>query len=113
MIRLASPWKTPSTARPFEMHFGAAQCQQTFAFLQVGAQVGLRFITEGRFYRGAGGATGEIGRMPFPWSGSESTSREGLEYNFGSRVLIERCRVDWPVGEGAPQTRPRICSRML
>ena len=59
-------------------------------------------ITEGRLFRGAGGAAGEIGRMPFPWSASETPHREGLEHYLGSRALIERCRVDWPAGEGAP-----------
>jgi predicted NBD/HSP70 family sugar kinase len=85
-----------------EMHFGAAQGHQTFAFLQVGVRVGLGFITEGRLFRGAGGAAGEIGRMPFPWSASETPHREGLEHYLGSRALIERCRVDWPAGEGVP-----------
>jgi len=85
-----------------EMHFGAAQGHQTFAFLQVGVRVGLGFITEGRLFRGAGGAAGEIGRMPFPWSANETPYREGLEHYLGSRALIERCRVDWPAGEGAP-----------
>ncbi|RUZ13889.1 ROK family protein, partial [Mesorhizobium sp. M7A.F.Ca.US.007.01.2.1] len=85
-----------------EMHFGAAQGHQTFAFLQVGVRVGLGLITEGRLFRGAGGAAGEIGRMPFPWSASETPYREGLEHYLGSRALIERCRVDWPAAEGAP-----------
>ncbi|MFA6155131.1 ROK family transcriptional regulator [Mesorhizobium sp.] len=85
-----------------EMHYGAAQGHQTFAFLQVGVRVGLGFITEGRLFRGAGGAAGEIGRMPFPWSASETPYREGLEHYLGSRALIERCRADWPAGEGAP-----------
>ncbi|KRB18316.1 MULTISPECIES: ROK family transcriptional regulator [Mesorhizobium] len=85
-----------------EMHFGAAQGHQTFAFLQVGVRVGLGFITEGRLFRGAGGAAGEIGRMPFPWSTSETPYREGLEHYLGSRALIERCRVDWPEHEGMP-----------
>lgn len=85
-----------------EMHYGAAQGHQTFAFLQVGVRVGLGFITEGRLFRGAGGAAGEIGRMPFPWSVSETPYREGLEHYLGSRALIERCRVGWPLQEGAP-----------
>ncbi|MBZ9676146.1 ROK family transcriptional regulator [Mesorhizobium sp. ES1-1] len=85
-----------------EMHFGAAQGHQTFAFLQVGVRVGLGFITEGRLFRGARGAAGEIGRMPFPWSASETPYREGLEHYLGSRSLVERCRADWPDGEGAP-----------
>ena len=83
-----------------EMHFGAAQGHQTFAFLQVGVRVGLGFINEGRLFRGAGGAAGEVGRMPFPWSPSEAPLREGLEHYLGSRALVERCRQSWPAEEG-------------
>ena len=85
-----------------EMHFGAAQGHQTFAFLQVGVRVGLGFITEGRLFRGAGGAAGEVGRMPFPWSASETPSREGLEHYLGSKALVSRCRQDWPADQGEP-----------
>ncbi len=85
-----------------EMHYGAAQGHQTFAFLQVGVRVGLGFITEGRLFRGAGGAAGEVGRMPFPWSPSEAPSREGLEHYLGSKALVARCRQDWPAGQGEP-----------
>jgi predicted NBD/HSP70 family sugar kinase len=85
-----------------EMHFGAAQGHQTFAFLQVGVRVGLGFINESRLFRGAGGAAGEVGRMPFPWSPGEAPYREGLEHYLGSRALVERCRQAWPVEEGTP-----------
>ncbi|PDQ17278.1 hypothetical protein CN311_30825 [Mesorhizobium sanjuanii] len=85
-----------------EMHFGAAQGHQTFAFLQIGVRVGLGFMSEGRLFRGAGGAAGEVGRMPFPWSPSEIPYREGLEHYLGSKALVARCRQGWPADHGEP-----------
>lgn len=85
-----------------EMHFGAAHGHQTFAFLQIGVRVGLGFMSEGRLFRGAGGAAGEVGRMPFPWSPSEMPTREGLEHYLGSKALVARCRQGWPADHGEP-----------
>ena len=92
-----------------EMHFGAAHGHRTFAFLQVGVRVGLGLISEGRLFRGAGGAAGEVGRMPFPWSGSEVPYCEGLEHYLGSRALVERSRLAWPEQEGtAPNSAKEL-----
>lgn len=79
-----------------EWHHGAGRNRSTFAFVQVGVRIGLGIVINGQLFRGANGASGEVGRLPFPWSASEVPSREGLEHYLGSDALIERCGRDWP-----------------
>ena len=85
-----------------EMSYGAAQGRGTFAYLQVGVRIGLGIISEGRLYRGAGGAAGEVGRLPFPWSSTAMPKREELEHYLGAHAFTARCAASWPVGHGAP-----------
>ena len=74
-----------------EMHYGAAKHRDAFSYLQVGVRIGLGIVVGGKLLRGFNGAAGEIGRLPFPWSATETPSREGLEHYLGSAALIERC----------------------
>lgn len=85
-----------------EMHDGAAKGRDTFAYLQVGVRIGLGIVVNGRLFRGAGGAAGEVGRLPFPWSPGLQPVREGLEHYLGSQALVERCAIGWPAAEGPP-----------
>ena len=82
------------------MHYGAAKHREAFSYLQVGVRIGLGIVVGGKLLRGSNGAAGEIGRLPFPWSPTETPSREGLEHYLGSAALIERCARDWPETEG-------------
>jgi predicted NBD/HSP70 family sugar kinase len=85
-----------------ELHFGAARSQETFVYLQVGVRIGLGIIANGKLFRGFNGAAGEVGRLPFPWSSTQTPSREGLEHYLGSEALIERCIQGWPADDGQP-----------
>jgi predicted NBD/HSP70 family sugar kinase len=85
-----------------ELHYGAAKSHDVFAYLQVGVRIGLGIVINGKLFRGFNGAAGEIGRLPYPWSGSEIPTREGLELYLGSNALIRRCTEDWPEAEGPP-----------
>jgi predicted NBD/HSP70 family sugar kinase len=85
-----------------EMHYGVADGHDTFAYLQVGVRVGLGIMAGRQLFRGAGGAAGEVGRLPFPWSLEDVPTREGLEHYLGSQALVERCRQTWPPAEGDP-----------
>ena len=85
-----------------EMHYGAAKHRAEFSYLQVGVRIGLGIVVNGKLLRGFNGAAGEIGRLPFPWSATETPSREGLEHYLGSEALIRRCARDWPESEGQP-----------
>lgn len=83
-----------------EWRHGAGRNRATFAYIQVGVRIGLGMVINGQLYRGMNGASGEIGRLPFPWSESESPVREGLEHYLGSEALIERCTATWPAEAG-------------
>ena len=85
-----------------ELHYGAAKSRQIFVYLQVGVRIGLGIVVDGRLFRGFNGAAGEAGRLPFPWSSTETPEREGLEHYLGSDALIQRCIADWPEAAGAP-----------
>ncbi|MFE9446259.1 ROK family transcriptional regulator [Streptomyces sp. NPDC006602] len=85
-----------------EHRIGAAQGQDTFVYLQVGVKIGLGVVVNGRLLHGAHGATGEVARLPFPWTPTEEPEREALEDYLGSAALMARCREIWPPEHGAP-----------
>ena len=93
-----------------ELHHGAARGRASFAYLQVGVKIGLGIVAGGRLFTGAGGAAGEVGRLPFPWSEDQAPRREGLEDHLGSEGLVRRCGRDWPAEEGAP---PRTAAELF
>jgi len=74
----------------------------SFIYLQVGVKIGLGIIIDGRLFRGFNGAAGEVGRLPFPWSATETPRLEALEEYLGSASLVARCARDWPADEGTP-----------
>jgi predicted NBD/HSP70 family sugar kinase len=85
-----------------ELREGTAQGRASFIYLQVGVKIGLGIVIDGRLFRGFNGAAGEVGRLPFPWSATETPRLEGLEEYLGSASLVERCARDWPSEEAAP-----------
>ena len=85
-----------------EFHYGTAKNHDVFSYLQVGVRIGLGIVANGKLFRGYNGAAGEIGRLPFPWSPTETPVREGLEQYLGSNALIQRCAQDWPADAGEP-----------
>ena len=93
-----------------ELHHGAARGRASFAYLQVGVKIGLGIVAGGRLFTGAGGAAGEVGRLPFPWSEDQAPRREGLEDHLGSEGLVRRCGRDWPAEEDPP---PRTAAELF
>lgn len=90
-----------------EWRHGAGRNRSTFAFVQIGLRIGLGIVINGQLFRGANGAAGEIGRLPFPWSTSDVPTREGLEHYLGSDALMGRCASAWPKSEGPPPVTAR------
>lgn len=85
-----------------EYRIGAARGHDTFVYLQVGVKIGLGVVVNGRLLHGAHGATGEVARLPFPWTPTEEPQREALEDYLGSAALMARCRETWPEEHGTP-----------
>jgi predicted NBD/HSP70 family sugar kinase len=85
-----------------EWQHGAGRHRATFAYVQVGVRIGLGIVINGQLFRGANGASGEIGRLPFPWSADAVPTREGLEHYLGSDALMERCAQSWPQSGDGP-----------
>lgn len=90
-----------------EWRHGVARNRTTFAFVQVGLRIGMGIVINGQLYRGAYGASGEVGRVPFPWSETQIPEREGLEHYLGSEALMKRCEADWPKSAGVPPLTAR------
>lgn len=87
-----------------ELDRGGAQGRGSFAYLQVGVKLGLGLVHEGRLFRGANGAAGEVARLPFPWTENVQSRRSGLEDYLGSHALMQRVRADWTDKVGPPGT---------
>ncbi|WP_143576775.1 ROK family protein, partial [Streptomyces acidiscabies] len=89
-----------------ELHEGAAKGRHTFGYLQVGYGIGLGIVVGGHVLRGAGGAAGEIARLPYPWLPDRESVLEGMEAYVGAGSLMRRVREGWTEGcvpEGAAE----------
>lgn len=87
-----------------ELHEGAARGHDTFGYLQVGHGIGLGIVIGGHVLRGAGGAAGEIARLPYPWTEEREPAPEGLEEYAGAGPLLRRVTAAWGPADGpAPQ----------
>ena len=77
-----------------EQRNGCAQGCDNFAFISVGNGVGMGAITDGQPLRGARGAAGELGLLPFPTQPSSSQVRRhgALEMTIGAEAIRRRAR---------------------
>lgn len=74
-----------------EQRSGVARGVRDFVFVWVGAGIGLGLVLDGRLYRGAHGAAGEIGYLPL--GAARSARRRGqFESWAGSEALIRAAR---------------------
>jgi predicted NBD/HSP70 family sugar kinase len=87
---------------------GLGRDVDTFAYLHIGAGVGLGSILGGSLYRGATGAAGEVGYIPFSVDGEPVTNRRGaLEMALGEDA-VKRLAAD--AGIDGPRTAARVFS---
>lgn len=91
-----------------EHHGGAARGRPTSVFLQVGVNIGLGIVHDGKLLTGANGAAGEISFMPYPWRPGARYSPEALEQWIGADHWLSRVQASWR-GEGAPRSARDIC----
>ncbi|MET9381721.1 ROK family protein [Streptomyces sp. NPDC002928] len=83
-----------------ELHEGAARGRHTFGYLQVGHGIGLGIVVGGQVLRGAGGAAGEIARLPYPWAQGQDSVLEGMEEYAGAGSLMRRVAAGWTDEDG-------------
>jgi predicted NBD/HSP70 family sugar kinase len=79
-----------------EYEAGAAQGVGTFVCLTVGTGIGMGIVVDGTLFRGAHGAAGEVGYLPFGWptdgqqDAAYATPRQGmLEAAAAARSIVE------------------------
>ncbi|HEX5404725.1 MAG TPA: ROK family protein [Pseudonocardiaceae bacterium] len=86
-----------------EYESGAAQGVGTFVCLSVGTGIGLGIVVDGTLFRGAHGAAGEVGYLPFGWPAEgqpvNATPRQGmLEAAAAARSIVEIATANGLVG---------------
>ncbi|HEY3608846.1 MAG TPA: ROK family transcriptional regulator [Pseudonocardiaceae bacterium] len=79
-----------------EYRTGAAQGVGTFVCLTVGTGIGMGIVVDGTLFRGANGAAGEVGYLPYGWptdgdpDGDYAKPRQGmLEAAAAARSVVE------------------------
>jgi predicted NBD/HSP70 family sugar kinase len=75
-----------------EYRTGAAQGVGTFVCLTVGTGIGMGIVVDGTLFRGAHGAAGEVGYLPYGWptDGDYTQPRQGmLEAAAAARSVVE------------------------
>jgi predicted NBD/HSP70 family sugar kinase len=77
-----------------EQLHGLGKDVDNFVFLHVGVGVGLGLVVEGRLFRGATGAAGEVGYLPFPDEllPAKSRKRDYLGTIVGSEGVVAEAR---------------------
>src|SRR3954463_6355604 len=60
-----------------ERDFGRGQEARTFVYLELGTGLGVGIVIDGELYRGARGAAGEVGYIPWPGDGAARRSERG------------------------------------
>lgn len=75
-----------------EYRSGAARGVGTFVCLMIGTGIGMGIVVDGTLFRGAHGAAGEVGYLPYGWPADDSrvTPRQGmLEAAAAARSVVE------------------------
>ena len=69
---------------------GAARGVDVFACLTVGTGIGMGIVVDGRLFRGAHGAAGEVGYLPYGWPPPGTPPRAGmLESAAAAQSVVE------------------------
>lgn len=85
---------------------GLAHDKLTFAFVSVGAGIGMGLVYDDKLIRGTRGAAGEIGYLPLATEPLHSTHRRrgGLEDEAGGSALLETAQAHPQWGDTQPQS---------
>jgi predicted NBD/HSP70 family sugar kinase len=91
-----------------EQLHGLGKGVPNFVFLHVGTGVGMGLVLNGELYRGATGAAGEVGYLPFGASGADGSGparRGALDASVGASGVVAEAR---RLGMQGPLTARRI-----
>ncbi|TVT10626.1 ROK family transcriptional regulator [Amycolatopsis bartoniae] len=73
-----------------EYEAGAARGVDVFVCVTVGTGIGMGIVVDGALFRGAHGAAGEVGYLPYGWPPPDSPPREGmLESSAAGHSVVE------------------------
>src|SRR3954454_21547993 len=76
-----------------ERDFGRGRDARTFVYVELGTGLGLGIVIDGELYRGARGAAGEVGYIPWPGDGASARSERGrLEEATSAAAVVESAR---------------------
>jgi predicted NBD/HSP70 family sugar kinase len=75
-----------------EQLHGLGKGVANFVFLHVGTGVGMGLVLNGELFRGASGAAGEVGNLPFGAGGSPSRRGGALEASVGAAGVVSEAR---------------------
>src|SRR3954469_4534669 len=76
-----------------ERDFGRGQEARTFVYLELGTGLGVGIVIDGELYRGARGAAGEVGYIPWPVDGGVARSERGrLEEATSAAAVVTAAR---------------------
>ena len=85
-----------------ERYYGAAEGEETFAYVQIGLKIGMGLVLGGQLIRGRSGAAGEIGHLSFPLAPGLEPQPGEVERYLGTESFMTRVHADWPNDAGPP-----------
>src|SRR4051794_3547945 len=76
-----------------ERDFGCGGDARSFVYVELGTGLGVGIVIDGEIYRGARGAAGEVGYIPWPGNGSAARSERGrLEEATSAAAVVTAAR---------------------
>jgi predicted NBD/HSP70 family sugar kinase len=76
-----------------ERDFGRGRDARSFVYLELGTGLGVGIVIDGELYRGARGAAGEVGYIPWPGDGASRRSERGrLEEATSAAAVVVSAR---------------------
>src|SRR3954453_17900002 len=76
-----------------ERDFGRGRAARSFVYVELGTGLGVGIVIDGEIYRGARGAAGEVGYIPWPGDGASARSERGrLEEATSAAAVVAAAR---------------------
>src|SRR4051794_2453036 len=76
-----------------ERDFGRGRDARSFVYVELGTGLGVGIVIDGEIYRGARGAAGEVGYIPWPGDGASARSERGrLEEATSAAAVVTAAR---------------------